>query len=136
MSHKIKLVFADDSVFQQIMIKALVRNIGSYDLLFTCRDGNELLYELERALILPEICIIDLHMPVMNGVETAKEIKERFPTIKLFGYTSTQRGEEIDCLKQSGVLKVFGKSQPRNMLNEIGLLMNKEMKNLYTMARK
>ena len=72
----------------------------------------ELLEKLERAKELPEICIIDLHMPIMGGKEVAKEISERFPTIKLFGYTASKDIDELNSFKKQGLLKVSKKTLP------------------------
>ncbi len=118
-NRKIKLAFVDDSLFQQMLINRLVGKITVFDLLFVCKNGLELLHKLACSPVLPEICIIDLHMPYMDGNEVAKEIAERFPSIRLFGYTASQDLNEINSFRRSGVVKVFAKSNPIAMLNDI-----------------
>ena len=124
MKSKIKLAFVDDNIVQQFLVKTLVERMGIYEILFICKNGLELLDELACAVALPEICILDLNMPIMSGKLTAQEISERFPTIKVFAYTSTDDPREVAMLKEHGVLKVFNKKNPASMLNEISLLIN------------
>ncbi|WP_312338207.1 response regulator [Sphingobacterium sp.] len=122
MRNKIKLAFVDDSTLQQIMLNFHVQKSRLYNMVFTCKNGLELLEKLERAKELPEICIIDLHMPIMGGKEVAKEISERFPTIKLFGYTASKDIDELNSFKRQGLLRVFKKENPVHMLKEIGII--------------
>ncbi|MEN5086421.1 response regulator [Sphingobacterium faecium] len=119
MEPKLKLVFADDCVFQQAMMKLLIKRMEIFDLYFTCNDGAELIEKLADAEVLPEICILDLHMPNMGGISTAREIGVRFPEIKIFGYTASADDEEIEDFKRHGASHVFSKTDPAAMLIQI-----------------
>lgn len=119
MNDPIKLVFVDDSAFQQNLIQLLVDKIDIFDLFFVTSDGEELVQKLESSDELPEICILDFHMPNMGGVKAALEISIRFPSIKLFGYTATTNHCEIMEFKRNGGLHVFPKTDPASMLKKI-----------------
>lgn len=122
MAKKIKIAFADDSILQRTLIRTFINNQNIFDLLFTCGNGIELVGKLEVCPELPEACIIDLHMPLMNGIEAAYKIGKKFPAIKLFGYTSTIRNSEIDRFRESGVLLVFSKTDIKIALEKINLI--------------
>ncbi|MEJ5144633.1 MULTISPECIES: response regulator [unclassified Sphingobacterium] len=118
-NHPIKLAFTDDSIFQQNMIQLLIERDTVFDLFFICGDGLDLIKRLEFEDELPEVCIIDFHMPNMGGVAAAIEISARFPSIKLFGYTATTDFCEIKEFKRNGGVHVFPKTNPTSMLEKI-----------------
>jgi DNA-binding NarL/FixJ family response regulator len=124
MNSKLKLAFVDDCVFQQMMMEMLLKRMKVFHLSFTCNDGSELIERLDDSGELPEICIIDLHMPNMGGIRTAHEISARFPEIKVFGYTDSKDQDEIDDFKRNGVVHVFSKTNPISMLGQINTLLN------------
>lgn len=124
MNSKLKLAFVDDCVFQQMMMEMLLKRMKVFHLSFTCNDGSELIERLDDSGELPEICIIDLHMPNMGGIRTAHEISSRFPEIKVFGYTDSKDQDEIDDFKRNGVVHVFSKTNPISMLGQINTLLN------------
>ncbi|CAM3855361.1 response regulator [Sphingobacterium prati] len=120
MENKIKLVFADDSKLQQKIIALLSKQFDLFDLQFLANNGNELLQYLDSCEVLPQACILDLHMPVMNGISAAGEVSRRFPTINIFGYTATESLIEIHDFRRSGAVQVFSKCNPEYMLQVIG----------------
>ena len=64
-------------------------------------DGNELLEYLNSALLLPEVVILDLHMPKYNGIECLRTIRaiERFTDIIIVVFSSSSYREDRDeCL--------------------------------------
>ncbi|MEN5233575.1 response regulator [Sphingobacterium faecium] len=124
MNSKLKLAFVDDCVFQQMMMEMLLKRMKVFHLSFTCNDGSELIERLDDSSELPEICIIDLHMPNMGGIRTAHEISARFPEIKVFGYTDSKDQDEIDDFKRNGVVHVFSKTNPISMLGQINTFLN------------
>jgi DNA-binding NarL/FixJ family response regulator len=46
-------------------------------------NGRELIHKIQSAKVLPDVCIVDINMPEMNGYETAAEIKKLWPDIKI-----------------------------------------------------
>ncbi|MGE8377123.1 MAG: response regulator [Sphingobacterium sp.] len=119
MENKMKLIFADDCRLQQKIIELLSAQLDLFDLQFTADNGSELLRYLDSCKVLPQICILDLHMPVMNGIDTVREMRRRFPSIKVFGYTATDSLIEISDFRRNGALQVFSKRKPKQMLAEI-----------------
>lgn len=122
MNSKLTLAFVDDCVFQQIMMEMLLKRFKIFQLSFTCNNGSELIERLADSDKLPEICIIDLHMPKMGGIRTAHEITARFPAIKVFGYTDSRDQDEIEDFKRNGVVHVFSKADPISMLDQINTI--------------
>ena len=79
----IKVAIADD---QKLFRKGMAALIGSFehiDLLFEAENGRELLDLCKSEMIKPDVIILDLSMPVLNGLETLKILKEDFPSIRV-----------------------------------------------------
>ena len=49
-------------------------------------NGQELLCKLNQG-VLPDLCILDLNMPVMNGYETMRHLKASWPGIKIIVFS-------------------------------------------------
>lgn len=79
----IHLAMADDHT---LFRSGLINIITSFD---HCRvdidvDNGKLLVErIEQASRIPDVCIIDVNMPEMNGYETLRAIKDRWPAVKV-----------------------------------------------------
>src|SRR5437868_272676 len=50
-------------------------------------NGMDLLDQLKLIDKLPDVCIVDIDMPVMNGYETTRQLRNEFPSIKVLAVT-------------------------------------------------
>jgi two-component system invasion response regulator UvrY len=78
----IHIAYAEDHTAVRKGIIALLNTLGGIVIDIEAEHGEELIRKLEKANMLPAICIIDINMPQMDGFETLKVIKERWPEIK------------------------------------------------------
>jgi DNA-binding NarL/FixJ family response regulator len=53
-----------------------------YRVIFEAENGKELLKCLDE-FIAPDICLLDINMPVMNGFETIRHLKRNWPNMKV-----------------------------------------------------
>ena len=63
-------------------------------------NGKDFLEQLSKAESLPDLCLLDLNMPVMDGIETARAVKLQWPGIKNLGYTFNS--QEMARIIESG----------------------------------
>jgi two-component system invasion response regulator UvrY len=85
--NKILIAIADDHAMVRTGLSALIDSFGDFKVIIQADNGAHLLEQLESAPKLPDICILDISMPVMNGYDTAKELKRRRPQIKILALT-------------------------------------------------
>ncbi|MCO6149566.1 response regulator transcription factor [Flavobacterium sp. NRK1] len=87
----IKIALADDEVLFRKGISFLLQRKKNIDIVFEASNGEELvcfLRENKHNNTNPDIVIIDLKMPVLNGVEATKIIHEEFPEVRIIALTS------------------------------------------------
>ncbi|WP_300600729.1 response regulator transcription factor [Niabella sp.] len=121
---KITIAIADDCAIQHKIWGLLIGSHTALELVCQAYNGQELIHQIETSALLPDICILDLEMPVMNGVCTAKRLSQRFPSIKIFGYSSCEDdGLKKEMLKNN-VITVFSKTENRVLLHTISQLGN------------
>ena len=76
------LVAGDHTLLVEAFVKLLE---PKYDVVGTAADGRELLIEAER--LNPDIILLDLSMPKLNGLDAAHQIKQKRPDAKLIFLT-------------------------------------------------
>ena len=91
---KIKVLIADDSVVYRTQIRSVLEGVPSVDVVGTASNGN---IALERiAQLKPDLLILDLEMPELDGIATIREIKRRDLKCKILVFSSvSKRGSEI-----------------------------------------
>jgi DNA-binding NarL/FixJ family response regulator len=83
MSDKIKVALADDHNLFRKGVEELIEDFDNMEVIYSVENGKELIKRLSAAAVLPDICLLDINMPEMNGFEAAKKIKETWPDMKI-----------------------------------------------------
>jgi len=83
MNNKIKLALADDHTLFRKGVEELIDDFENMEVLFSVENGKLLVNKLMTASVLPDVCLLDINMPEMNGFETALKIKEKWPDVRI-----------------------------------------------------
>jgi len=81
------IAIIDDSKFLREELSSLLNKKG-FIVSLLAENGKDLLDQLENIPELPDLCICDINMPVMNGFETAKAVKAKYPQIKFLSFST------------------------------------------------
>src|SRR6202000_1214023 len=79
---KIKVALADDHVLLRNGLAGLIEGLDDYQVLFEANNGKDFIARLD-ARCLPEIVLMDINMPEMDGYETTSWLKSHYPGIKV-----------------------------------------------------
>ncbi len=79
MNSKIKIALADDHTLFRKGVEELIADWDNMEVVLSECNGAELLKKLTAGNVMPDICILDINMPEMNGFETARAIKATWP---------------------------------------------------------
>jgi DNA-binding NarL/FixJ family response regulator len=83
---KIRLLLADDHAIVRRGLQLFLKTQPDFELVGEAATGQEV---LERVAELePDIVLMDLHMPVLNGIEATRQIKASHPDVKVIVLTS------------------------------------------------
>ncbi|MDQ1074174.1 DNA-binding NarL/FixJ family response regulator [Microbacterium sp. SORGH_AS 969] len=74
----IRVLIADDEDMIRTALAALLRLEPDLEVVGECRDGESAIAEAER--LRPDVCLLDLEMPGLDGVDTAARILRRVPS--------------------------------------------------------
>jgi len=77
----IKLALADDQVLFRRGLTMLLRDLPDVQVVFECSNGEELLTGLKNNAV--DVVLLDLEMPVLNGMDAMKRMREEFPRVKV-----------------------------------------------------
>jgi len=96
---QLRILIADDDPIIRLDLKQILQNL-EYDVVAEAGDGQQAL-DLARELR-PDVCILDVKMPVMDGIEAVNVLTEEAiaPAILLTAYSDR---ELIDRAKDAGV---------------------------------
>ena len=78
---KIKVTLVDDHDLFREGLKMLLSQFKEIEIVDDVANGKDLLKILETKL--PDIVLMDIAMPKMNGIETTKRVLERYPDLKI-----------------------------------------------------
>ena len=77
----IKVALADDHILLRNALASMINKNEKFKVIFEASDGKELIEQLKSNLI-PDVVILDLNMPHMNGYETANFLNKNYPEVK------------------------------------------------------
>ena len=118
MSEKIRILIADDHAIVREGLRALLATEPDLELVAEATDGIQAVTKA-RALK-PDVILLDLMMPRMDGVEAITEIKKDWREAHIIVLTSFSDDEKVFSAIRSGALGYLLKdSSPQDLLNAI-----------------
>ena len=92
MSQRGRIIIADDHTLVAEACKKLLE--ADYDIVAVVRDGRSLV--LSVAQLQPHVVVVDINMPLLNGLDAAQQIKKAFPAIELVFLTVSEERELVE----------------------------------------
>jgi DNA-binding NarL/FixJ family response regulator len=109
----IKIIIADDHQMFIDGIKSLLVNEKGIKLVGEALNGKEVLSLLDKEKA--DIVLLDVNMPEMDGIEATKQIRQRYPLVKILMLTMYNNQEFVFGLMNAGasgyILKNTGKAE-------------------------
>lgn len=113
----INIAIADDHKYLRLHICETLCSYG-HIVMLEATNGKELIDGVAALDRLPDICIVDINMPVMDGFTTTREIKKRWPEIKILGYSINNEKSIIAEMYHCGADCFLNKNADPQILNE------------------
>lgn len=134
---KYSVVIVEDHILLSQALTGLVNGFAKFKVLYICKNGKELLTRFKDPKNIPDIVLMDINMPIMNGIETTTALKEAYPDVKVLALSVEEDEQTILKMLRSGakgyLLKDTEKSILENALiqvQETGYYHTKDVTNL------
>ncbi|MEM7108062.1 MAG: response regulator transcription factor [Bacteroidota bacterium] len=96
------VVIVDDHVLFAQALENLVNTFEDFQVLYHAKNGKELFERLERNSHLPDVVLLDINMPIMNGVETMQELNKSYSDIVVLALSMDDNENTIIKMLRSG----------------------------------
>lgn len=126
MEDKIKIILSDDEELFRKGILFLLQREPNFEIIFEASNGEQLVEYLNTSNNCPDIILMDLKMPLLNGVEATKLIHKKFPSIKIIALTSYNTESFIANMINVGASSYLVKNaSPKEMIFTINEVFDK-----------
>jgi len=112
----VKILLADDHKIVRDGIKLMLEPQAGIDVVDEAENGEKALDILKDQFV--DIVVMDINMPVMDGITATKKIKEKFPDVKVLALTMSNDDLHIRQMIQAGASGYIMKSAGRQELKE------------------
>ena len=96
------MLLADDHILLRSALASLIDSFGDCKVIHQSNNGKELIDWFDNGLV-PDVAILDLNMPEMDGYEAARVIQKKFPTVNVLMLTMYDSELSLIRLLQAGV---------------------------------
>ena len=111
---KIRVILADDHAVVRQGIANLISDEPDIEVVGQAADGQEAV-EL-AARLLPDVILMDVSMPRLNGVEATRVIRNEFAEIRIIGLSMFEDIERAQAMRDAGAVDYLAKSGPAEVL--------------------
>lgn len=97
---QISIIIVEDFKLTRVGLRCALNSNPDIEVVAECEDAVEGLKQIEK--LKPDVVLMDLGLPVMNGIEAIVKIREFSSDIKIIALTSHDREEEVVAALSSG----------------------------------
>jgi DNA-binding NarL/FixJ family response regulator len=114
------IAIVDDNKSLCSTLKDKLSRFADFEVLFTAENGKDFLKEMKEArnAIEPDVVLMDIDMPIMNGIDAVGEAKLRFPKTKYLMLTIFDEDEKIFNAIKAGADGYLLKDEPIEKIKE------------------
>jgi DNA-binding NarL/FixJ family response regulator len=110
----IRVIVCDDQEIVCQGLRTILNNDAQIEVVATAHDGTELIPLVEK--MQPDLVLLDLKMPVMNGVQATQHIRQSFPQVRVLILTTYDDDDWLFDAIRSGASGYLLKDTPANIL--------------------
>ncbi len=97
----IRVLLVDDHAMLRQGLRGIVDAYDHLHVVGEAGDGQEAIDSVRK--LKPDVVVMDINMPRMNGIEATKRIKEEFPHIAVIGLSVHEEGDLAQTMREAGI---------------------------------
>lgn len=125
MEYKKTVCIVDDHVLLTQAIAELINTFKDFKVIGTYNNGSSYIKDLEKNKFLPDITLMDINMPILNGIETTSFLTKKYPEIIVIALSVEADETSVLKMLRAGakgyLLKDIAKEELKHALDEISL---------------
>jgi DNA-binding NarL/FixJ family response regulator len=119
----VRILIADDDASIRRLLRRLIETHRGWSVCAAARDGHEAVDK--AAQLKPDVAVLDLAMPEMNGFQAAKEISSKTPDLPMLLFTVQQVSNELSKqARNAGFRGALSKNTGSEVVHAIEALLN------------
>lgn len=134
------IAIVDDKKSLRTALMEKLNAFENYEVLFTAENGEDFLMKMmeARKSVEPDVVLMDIDMPIMNGIEAVAKGKDRYPNSRYLMLTIFDEDEKIFSAIKAGADGYLLKDEPIEKIKEaiVSLLNNEGAPMSPSIARK
>ena len=120
-----KIVIVDDHVLIANALAEIISKFKNFKVVYTCENGKDLQQKIANS-IKPDIILLDISMPEMDGFETSKWLRDSYPDILVMALSMQNDDTSLIKMIKNGVKGYMLKNiQPEELERALELLIQK-----------
>jgi two-component system chemotaxis response regulator CheY len=104
------VLIVDDNAYIRQTLCSVFKREADFEVCGEAENGREAI--AKAAELHPDLIVLDLSMPLMNGLDAARELKRLMPTVPLIMYSLFGDGFVEQQARLVGISELVSKSQP------------------------
>ena len=112
---KVRVLLADDESHVRLLVRTVVSSLG-YDVIGEAADGRRAVELFDS--ISPDLVLLDINMPVMDGLAALRALREKSDTVAIIMLTSLASADVVEQSLQAGATYHLRKDLPVAELKE------------------
>jgi DNA-binding NarL/FixJ family response regulator len=105
----IRVLLVEDQILVRQSLRAVLQGYPNLEVIAEAGEGEEALHYVEK--LKPDVVLMDINMPKMDGVAATRLIKSEFPDVAVVGITITAEGYQQSAMRRAGAYEVLSKTK-------------------------
>ena len=106
---KIKVAFVDDHDLLREGICKFIQSDDDFEIIFEADNGKSAIEKMEQQEVVPDVLVVDISIPVMNGFDTTKILLQAYPNISILAFSVNDDVKDVvkmlNCGAKGYILK-------------------------------